>query len=148
MCLYFSCTKLKHYIKLVYVYSHFDVIKHILSKPILHSRIGKWALALIEYPLTYYPLKAIQEQIIANFIVDHSVVEAIEGYIGIRPWKLYFDGSRHKDGTGVKVFIILLEDMPTNFMFRIKGFCSNNETEYEALITGLPILLDLRGNRC
>jgi len=31
--LYFSCTKLKHYIKPfdVYVYSHFDIIKHMLS---------------------------------------------------------------------------------------------------------------------
>lgn len=38
--------KLKHYIKLVdvYVSSHFDVIKHMLSKLILHSRIGKWVI--------------------------------------------------------------------------------------------------------
>ena len=39
LCIYFSCTKLKHYIKPVdvYVSSHFDIIKHMLSKPILHS---------------------------------------------------------------------------------------------------------------
>lgn len=39
LCLYFSCMKLKHYIKPidVYVSSHFDIIKHMLSKPILHS---------------------------------------------------------------------------------------------------------------
>jgi hypothetical protein len=51
LCLYFACMKLKHYIKPVdvHVYSHYDVIKHMLSKPILHSRIGKWALALTEY---------------------------------------------------------------------------------------------------
>src|SRR3954467_11836892 len=48
LCLYFSCIKLKYYIKPVYVSSHCDVIKHMLSKPILHSRIGKWALALTE----------------------------------------------------------------------------------------------------
>jgi len=55
LCLYFSCTKLKQYINPidVYVYSHFDIIKHMLSKPILHSSVGKWALALIEYSLTY-----------------------------------------------------------------------------------------------
>jgi hypothetical protein len=43
LCLYFSCTKLKYYINPinVYVYSHFDVIKHMLLKPIMHSRIGK-----------------------------------------------------------------------------------------------------------
>src|SRR4051812_9415848 len=51
LCLYFSCNKLKQYIKPVdvYVSSHFDVIKHMLSKPILHSRIGKWALVLTEF---------------------------------------------------------------------------------------------------
>jgi len=55
LCLYFSCTKLKYYIKPfdVYVYSHFNIIKHMLSKPILHSRVGKWPLALREYSLTY-----------------------------------------------------------------------------------------------
>ena len=55
LCLYFSCIKLKQYIKPidVYVYSHFDIIMHMLSKPILHSRVRKWALALIEYSLTY-----------------------------------------------------------------------------------------------
>lgn len=64
--LYFSCTKLNDYIKLinVYVYSHFDVIKHTLSKPIFHSLIGKWALTLTEYSLTYYPLKAIKGQLV------------------------------------------------------------------------------------
>ena len=54
LCFYFSCIKLKQYIKHVdvYVYSHFDIIKHMMSKPILHSRVGKWALALTEYSLT------------------------------------------------------------------------------------------------
>lgn len=62
LCLYFSCTKLKYYIKLVdvYVSSHFDVIKYMLSKPIMHSRIGKWELALAEYSFTYMTLKAIK----------------------------------------------------------------------------------------
>lgn len=145
LCIYISCTKLKHYIKLVdvYVYSHFGGIKHMLSKPILHSRIGKWALALTEYPLTYCPLKEIKGQIIADFIVDHSVVEAIEGYVETRHVKLYYNGSRHKYGIGVRVFIISSEDIPTKFKFRIEGICSNNEALYEALIIGLQILLDL-----
>ena len=57
LCLYFSCIKLKQYIKPidVYVSSHFDIIKHMLSKPILHSRIGKRVLALTEYSLTLCP---------------------------------------------------------------------------------------------
>jgi hypothetical protein len=76
-CLYFSCSKLKKYIKPIDfdVYSHFDVVKHMLSKPILHSQVRKWALALSEFSLNYQPLKAIKGLIVADFIVDHSLVE-------------------------------------------------------------------------
>lgn len=45
LCLsfYFPCMKLKYYIKStdVFVYLHFNIIKHIPSKPILYSRIEK-----------------------------------------------------------------------------------------------------------
>lgn len=114
-----------------------------LSKPILHCRIGKWALVFTEYSLTYCPLKEIKGQIVADFIVDHSMVEPIEAYVGPRPWKLYFDGSRHKDEIGVGIFIISPENIPTKFKFKIEDPCSNNEVEYESLIMGLKILLDL-----
>lgn len=53
----------------------FHIIKHMLSNPILHSRIGKWDLALTKYSLTYVPLKAMKGQIIYDFIVDLTTVE-------------------------------------------------------------------------
>jgi hypothetical protein len=36
------------------------VIKHMLYRPILCGRIGKWAYVLIEYDLTYEPLRALK----------------------------------------------------------------------------------------
>ncbi|XP_024630434.2 uncharacterized protein [Medicago truncatula] len=145
LCLFFSCTKLKHYIKSfdVYVYSHFDIIKHMLSKPILHSRVGKLALALTEYSLTYQSLKAVKGQIVADFIVDHSVDEVLTTEIENHPWNLYFDGSSHKNGTGVGIVIVSPKHHIFKYMFRINQLCSNNEAEYEALITGLEIALKL-----
>jgi hypothetical protein len=43
-CIYYSCTKFRHYLLNAecIVYSKFDVIKHMLSMPILNGRIGKW----------------------------------------------------------------------------------------------------------
>jgi len=48
LCLYYSCTKLHHYLlsSECTVVSKEDVIKHMLSMPILNGRIGKWILAL------------------------------------------------------------------------------------------------------
>jgi hypothetical protein len=36
-----------------------DVVKYMLSLPILKGRIGKWILALSEFDLTYQSAKAI-----------------------------------------------------------------------------------------
>jgi hypothetical protein len=145
LCLYFSCTKLKHYIKLidVYVSSHFNIIKHMLSKPILHSRIGKWALALTEFYLTYMPLRVVKEQVVAGSIVDHSIYANTLDYLELKPWKLYFDGSSHKECIGIGFVIISPNKFPTKFKYKVEGTCSNNEAEYEALIAGLEMLLEL-----
>ncbi|KAK2428854.1 hypothetical protein QL285_027339 [Trifolium repens] len=64
-------------------------------------------------------------------------------YVDIEPWILYFDGSKHKHGTRIEILIISPTKVPTKFKYKINGLCSNNEAEYEALITGLEILKDL-----
>jgi hypothetical protein len=48
LCLYCSCTKLKPYLLSVecIVVCKDDVVKHMLSLPILKGGIGKWSLAL------------------------------------------------------------------------------------------------------
>jgi hypothetical protein len=44
-----------------------------LQQPILSERIRKWAYALIEYDLAYEPLKSMNGQIVADFIVGYSI---------------------------------------------------------------------------
>ncbi|XP_050877174.1 uncharacterized protein LOC127080931 [Lathyrus oleraceus] len=145
LCLYFFCTKLKHYIKLVdvYVSSHYDIIEHMLSKPILHIRIGKWALGLTEFSLTYMPLKVVKGQVVADFIVDYSIDADALNYVQLGSWKLYFDVSSHKNGTGVGVIDISPNKIPMTFQYKVEGICSNNEAEYKSLIAGLEMLLEL-----
>jgi hypothetical protein len=48
--LYYACTKLRHYLltSTCIVACQTDVIKHMLHRPILRRRLGKWAYALIE----------------------------------------------------------------------------------------------------
>jgi len=51
--------------------SKFDVIKHMLSTPILNGRIGKWILALSEFDLRCELAKTVKGQAIADFITHH-----------------------------------------------------------------------------
>jgi hypothetical protein len=73
--LFYACSKLGHYLlaSTCVVACQADVIKHILQQPILCGRIKMWAYALIEYDLAYEPLKSMKDQVVADFIVEHSI---------------------------------------------------------------------------
>ena len=43
----------------VHVISKIDVIKYMLSYPILRGRLGKWMLALTEFSLQYIPANVV-----------------------------------------------------------------------------------------
>jgi hypothetical protein len=44
-----------------------------LHKPILSGRLGKWAYSLIEYDMAFESLKTRRGQVVADFIVDHTI---------------------------------------------------------------------------
>jgi hypothetical protein len=86
-----------------------NVIKHMLQQLIISGRIRKWAYALIEYDLAYEPLKSMKGQVVANFIIGHSIAENIDescNLVSIHAWKLFFDGSTCREGQGVGVVLI------------------------------------------
>ena len=62
-----------------------------LYRPILSGRISKWAYTLIQYDLTFEPLKTLRGQVLADFIVEHGIDLGDEiNYFTSTPWKLYF----------------------------------------------------------
>jgi hypothetical protein len=46
-----------------------------LQQLILSERIRKWVYALIEHDLAYESLKSIKVQVVADFIVEHSIYQ-------------------------------------------------------------------------
>ncbi|KAL1372790.1 hypothetical protein AAHE18_01G229400 [Arachis hypogaea] len=137
LSLYYTYMKLKCYMvaKSVKVMAQTDLIKYMLSFPMLRGRLGKWMLALTKFDLQYVPAKTVKGQVIADFLVDSSKDLNDQGT------NLYFDGSKHKDGAGVRILIISPEEIPSEFLFELKYPCSNNMTKYEALILSLEILI-------
>jgi ribonuclease HI len=63
LCLFFTCTKLCHILLS-------DVIKHMLSAPVLKGRLGKWMFALSEFDIRYQPAKAVKGQALADLIAE------------------------------------------------------------------------------
>jgi len=57
----------------VYVISKVDLVKYILSRPILQGRLAKWAVILKLYDLIHVSQKAIKGQALADFLANHPV---------------------------------------------------------------------------
>jgi uncharacterized protein (DUF486 family) len=110
LSLYYACTKFRHYLLIssCIVIGQYDVIKYMLQKPILSGRLGKWAYALLEYDLRYEPIKAVKDQVVADFIVDHCIdVEGVVCLADVEVWRLFFNGSMCNQGQGVGCAIVL-----------------------------------------
>lgn len=78
--LYYACNKLHHYMLLtmVHVIGETDVIKYMLTQPIVRGCIAKWAFALSEINLVYVPLRTVKGQAVADFITKYPCVHIEE----------------------------------------------------------------------
>jgi ribonuclease HI len=146
LSLYYACSKFRHYIlssSCIIAY-HYDIIKHMLLKLILSGRIGKWAYALVEYDLAYKPLRSMKGQVVADFIVDHAIdVGHSVGFVQLKPWELFFDGSVCSKGQGAGCVIVSPNGTKIDLSIRLEFACTNNQVEYEALLHGIEYLSDL-----
>ncbi|KAI5316920.1 hypothetical protein L3X38_036627 [Prunus dulcis] len=168
LALYFTAVKLRHYMlpHTIYIIAKTDLIKYMLTRPMLRGRIGKWTLALTEFTLRYVPQKAVKGQAVADFLADHpgEEIENMDSLdiananlltrahvclnnpiysIHLTPWKLYFDGSKTDKASGAG--IVLEEPLGIRhcYSFQLDFQCTNNRAEYEALIIGLEMLVEL-----
>jgi hypothetical protein len=136
LCLYFSCIKLRHYLLSAEctIICKDDVVKYMLSMPILNGRIGKWILALSEFDLCYESAKAVKGQAMADFVTQHcNTVDSLE----IALWTLFFDGSTCSEGACIGIVLISPQGKKYEFSLPIVATSTNNQAEYQSLIKGL-----------
>ena len=93
-----------------------DVVRYMLSIPIMSGRISKWILALLEFDLRY-------ESAMTDFVTQHcSTVETLE----IVPWTLFFDGSTCDRGAGIGIVLISPRGRKYEFSLPIVTTSRNN----------------------
>jgi hypothetical protein len=72
LCLFFICTKLRHILLSaeIIVICKSDVIKHMLTAPMLKGQLAKWMFTLSEFNIRYQPTKAVKGQALADLIAE------------------------------------------------------------------------------
>jgi hypothetical protein len=146
LSLYYACVKFRHYIlsSTCTMVSRHDVIKHMLQRPILSRRKGKWAYSLVEYDLKYEPLRATKGQVVADFMAEHMItIENDACMVEVIPWRLFFDGSVCNKGQGVGCVVVSPNGGVHKLSARLEFLCTNNQAEYEGLLHSLNFLVDM-----
>ncbi|XP_077219764.1 uncharacterized protein LOC143853954 [Tasmannia lanceolata] len=62
-------------------------------------------------------------------------------------WEVYVDGSSSRSGCGASLILTGLENFVLDYALRFGFRASNNEAEYEALITGMNLAVQTRAQR-
>ena len=59
-------------------------------------------------------------------------------------WKLYINGASGSQGSGAGIILIGLKKIRIRYAVKLKYSATNNAAEYEALITGLKLAIEVR----
>jgi ribonuclease HI len=142
LCLFFTCTKLQHILLFVeiIIICKSDVIKHMLSSPMLKGQLGKWMFALSEFNIWYQPTKAVKGQALADLIAERININVTT--VSVHAWGMYFDGSACEDGCGVGIVLVSPRGVTYSFSIGLPAPCTNNLAEYEVVCRGMELLLE------
>ena len=107
------------------------------------GRTAKWALELMDQGITYASRMAIKSQVLADFIAEWTEVQTPSVVVDHEYWMMYFNGSLMKKGVGAGLVFVSPLGVRMRYMVRLHFPSSNNAAEYEALINGLRIAIEL-----
>jgi hypothetical protein len=136
--------KLRHYFEShpVTVVSSFPLGEIIQCRE-ASGRIAKWAVELMGETLSFIPRKAIKSQVLTDFLAEWVDTQLPTAPIQPELWTMYFDGSLMKTGAGVGLLFISPLGKHLHYVMRLHFPASNNVAEYEALVNGLRITVEL-----
>jgi ribonuclease HI len=136
--------KLRHYFEShpVTVVSSFPLGEIIQCRE-ASGRIAKWAVELMGETLSFAPRRAIKSQVLTDFLAEWTDTQLPTALIQAELWTMYLDGSLMKTGAGAGLLFISPLREHVRHVIRLHFPASNNVAEYEALVNGLRIAIEL-----
>jgi ribonuclease HI len=93
--------------------------------------------------ISFASRKAIKSQVLADFVAEWVDTQLPAAPIQPELWTMFFDGSLMKTGAGAGLLFISPLGKHLRYVLRLHFSASNNVAEYEALVNGLPIAIEL-----
>ncbi|GKV37820.1 hypothetical protein SLEP1_g45796 [Rubroshorea leprosula] len=107
------------------------------------GRLIKWAVELGESKITFQQRSAIRAQALVDFIM-----ECTSDHSNSNPepdsWILYVDGASSSKGSRTCAFLVGSDGYRSEHALKFHVDATNNMAEYEALLLGLQLVLELK----
>ncbi|XP_074373732.1 uncharacterized protein LOC141714091 [Apium graveolens] len=137
-------------------------LRQVLHKPESSRRMLKWAVELGQFDLEYMPRTAIKGQALADFLLEFdseidnkalvplhlSCPEEVLDFLRKEEpphlwWILHVDGAVNNGEARAGIILLSPEGHHLMSAVHFKFYATNNDMEYEALINGLKITLEM-----
>jgi ribonuclease HI len=134
--------KLRHYFQAYHIIvPSSQPLKDIMRNREATGRIGKWAAELNEFTIDYVHRSSIQSQALADFIIDWTPgAQEEETNKNAEAWTMFYNGSWGTFGVGAAAVLVAPSKVRTCYATKLDFSCTNNITEYEALLLVLQKL--------
>ncbi|GKV47960.1 hypothetical protein SLEP1_g54808 [Rubroshorea leprosula] len=106
-------------------------------------KLIKWAVELGEFEITFQQRSAIRAQALAHFIIECTPCPSTSNPEP-NDWTLYVDGASSSKGSGAGALLIGPEGYRSEHALKFNFDATNNMAEYEALLLGLQLALELK----
>ncbi|RDX88927.1 Retrovirus-related Pol polyprotein from transposon 17.6, partial [Mucuna pruriens] len=118
-------------------------VQQILRKPDLAGRMVAWSVQLSEFDISFERRGQIKAQALADFITKLTPEhEQVEG-----DWYLSMDGSSNQTRSGAGVILEGPDDILIEQSLHFDFKASNNQAEYEALLMGMRLALEIEAKQ-
>ncbi|XP_016206026.1 uncharacterized protein LOC107646349 [Arachis ipaensis] len=117
-------------------------LRQILTKSELAGRLTKWSVELSEFDIQFQSSSALKAQILADFVSEFTPDEHHYN----KAWELHVDGASNREGSGAGIVLKEGDKVIAEQSLQFHFLASNNQAEYEALIAGLKLSLNLQAH--
>ncbi|XP_074336867.1 uncharacterized protein LOC141674041 [Apium graveolens] len=132
-------------------------LRQVLHKPESSGRMLKWVMELGQFDLEYMPRTIIKGQALTDFLLEFDSTVDDKALVALYPphieesleefphpwWILHVDGAVNNGGASAGIVLVSPEGHHLMNAIHFKFYATNNDAEYEALINGLKIALEM-----
>lgn len=141
-----AARKLRHYFQSGPILVSTDQpLRQVLQKPETSGCLLNWIVELGEFDITYLPRTTIKAQALVDFIVE--LTNGVGEESKIDAWVIRVDGSSCSTGAGACIVLTGPDDFTCEYALRFGFPTINNGAEYEAVVLGMKLALQLGASR-